>query len=87
MRTLRFYASLLGAALIALGLVAYVLAIALPAFQGPMETIIVVMTFAAPMIGYILMVPWLIISSGDWRLMGLTGFIFAYYIVLLFVGG
>jgi len=86
LRSLRFYAALLGGALIVLGVAAYVMVVTLPAFQGPVETIIVVGAFAAPMAGYLLIVPGLITSGGDWRLMSLTGIIFAYYMVVLFIG-
>lgn len=66
------------------GVVSYLISLFLPVFQGPLETIIVVSAFAAPMLGFLLTLPFLFSEQANWRTLALIGFITAYYIVLLF---
>ncbi len=87
MRNVSLYASFVGAGFMVFGLATYILAIFLPVLEDPLETIVIVSAFAAPMLGFLLTLPHLLGERSNWRTLLITVYITAYYMFLLFVGG
>lgn len=85
-RSISLYAALSGVGLMVFGLATYLLAIFLPAFVGSLEVLVVVSAFAAPMVGFILTMPWMFLESANWRMLIVVLYIMLYYAVILFVG-